>query len=594
MRVLLGASILCAVLSVAAGTTGFVEHDMAPSSRGSMLDMTVGNIAWTSSLVHDSHAHVNGHFVKVENPAGRFSVVPPLPNGCGSVELVADTARRYNPSCRLAVNAGYYRILTDNGCIGNVVTDGQLIQTGNWSQRNVNFGVRNGKWVVGYVSPQDVAEGGFTQLIEGLGWLVHDGRNYVEQGWREAWTGAGAGGSGYAMRTSGRVAVGYNREGELIIMHIDGHTGPPSWGSTMIELADKLIELGAIEAINLDGGGSVTIIRDGVQMGYGSDRATYGNHSVYDPACPIGHGKGNNSRFECTRAVSTILCVHEVPAVPADMGTFGFWTPETAVAIAVSFAVCVVVGQVRGAKGDAGRASKVMAVLGFSSMMQFTLVMQDSYRLCRAAQALEGFSVFLVGFFMLGAISATAYIRSMLRRSSSAWRRLKASSYIPAALLLLVGGMLLTGVELWLVFHKVGAQSDSKTTLQFLLCLSQFLSGCFVGACVTCSLALVERLFPEAKRPGEMVQLATWCMLGLAAGPLVAVAVRLLKTGDAVQALDAGRVGPVQILVAIGCLLVLFLGFPRLARAVDHSSPKLLEPGVKGANSSESEEDSSE
>merc|ERR1719362_344168 len=125
---------------------------------------------------------------------------------------------------------------------------------------------------------------------------------------------AGAGGKGYAAGMSGRTALGFNRAGELLIYQVDGHTSPPSWGATMYELADKMIEFGAVEAINLDGGGSTAMVHEGVEVGYSSDRTAWGPLlQYYDPKCPIGHGKGNLSNFECRRAVSTILCVHESP-----------------------------------------------------------------------------------------------------------------------------------------------------------------------------------------------------------------------------------------------------------------------------------------
>jgi hypothetical protein len=80
----------------------------------------------------------------------------------------------------------------------------------------------------------------------------------------------------------------------------------------MNELADKMIGFGAVEAINLDGGGSTQMWKHGVQLGYSSDRSTYGVlDGTYEIGCPIGQGKGNLSAFECARKVSTIICIHE-------------------------------------------------------------------------------------------------------------------------------------------------------------------------------------------------------------------------------------------------------------------------------------------
>merc|ERR550532_2525827 len=90
----------------------------------------------------------------------------------------------------------------------------------------------------------------------------------------------------------------------------------------MYELADKLIELGAVQAINLDGGGSTQIAFHGVQVGYSSDRAAWGPLAAsYDPECPIGTSSKNLSAFECLRRVSSFVCVHE----RAGAGGFNYW-----------------------------------------------------------------------------------------------------------------------------------------------------------------------------------------------------------------------------------------------------------------------------
>ncbi|CAK0822404.1 unnamed protein product [Prorocentrum cordatum] len=98
------------------------------ASGGPEIDMTIWQTAFTSSTskTHDSHAHVNGHLVKVSNPLGRVAVVPPLPGGCGTIAYVPDTAALYNPSCILATDAGYYNTFQ---CIGNVVSDGEIHYT---------------------------------------------------------------------------------------------------------------------------------------------------------------------------------------------------------------------------------------------------------------------------------------------------------------------------------------------------------------------------------------------------------------------------------------------------------------------------------
>ncbi|MCW2613761.1 MAG: copper amine oxidase-like protein, partial [Frankiales bacterium] len=61
-----------------------------------------------------------------------------------------------------------------------------------------------------------------------------------------------------------RTAVGYTREGQLLIVVVDGRQSGYSVGMTMRELADLMLGLGAVQAINLDGGGSSVMVVNGL------------------------------------------------------------------------------------------------------------------------------------------------------------------------------------------------------------------------------------------------------------------------------------------------------------------------------------------
>jgi exopolysaccharide biosynthesis protein len=57
-----------------------------------------------------------------------------------------------------------------------------------------------------------------------------------------------------------RTAVGVDSDtGEVLLLVVDGRQDD-SRGYTMVELANLMIDLGADEAVNLDGGGSSTMI----------------------------------------------------------------------------------------------------------------------------------------------------------------------------------------------------------------------------------------------------------------------------------------------------------------------------------------------
>lgn len=70
-----------------------------------------------------------------------------------------------------------------------------------------------------------------------------------------------AGGRGFAAGRHPRTAVGIGRNGRrLLLVVVDGRQTPHSDGMTLRELADVMRALGARDAINLDGGGSTTLV----------------------------------------------------------------------------------------------------------------------------------------------------------------------------------------------------------------------------------------------------------------------------------------------------------------------------------------------
>lgn len=62
-----------------------------------------------------------------------------------------------------------------------------------------------------------------------------------------------------------RSAVGVTREGDLILMVVDGRQ-PESRGVNLEELADLMLRVGAEQAMNLDGGGSSALVVNGVLL----------------------------------------------------------------------------------------------------------------------------------------------------------------------------------------------------------------------------------------------------------------------------------------------------------------------------------------
>ena len=69
-----------------------------------------------------------------------------------------------------------------------------------------------------------------------------------------------------------RTLMGYTREGKLIVMAVEGRNPGKADGVTLIQAARLLKELGCVEALNLDGGGSSCMLINGKETIWPSDK----------------------------------------------------------------------------------------------------------------------------------------------------------------------------------------------------------------------------------------------------------------------------------------------------------------------------------
>lgn len=60
-----------------------------------------------------------------------------------------------------------------------------------------------------------------------------------------------------------RTMIGWNAAGDLLLVTVDGRQPGAAYGMTLVEAADLMRRLGAVEALNLDGGGSTTFVKKG-------------------------------------------------------------------------------------------------------------------------------------------------------------------------------------------------------------------------------------------------------------------------------------------------------------------------------------------
>lgn len=250
---------------------------------------------------------VYGHMTTVLDPLHWVSVLEPKGTGGCGMNLRASVEETSAPAgCVFAQNAGFFNTHT-GACLGNVVSDGRLVQDSGGIQ-NAQFGIKkDGTLVFGYLSEDEVLDQSnpFVQLVSGVIWLLRDGKVYIEESLKAECDKSQETGAlrHFVDVVSARTAVGHDAAGRVMMFQIDGKTGER--GMSLWEVANYLKENGAVNAINLDGGGSSTFAARGSLASYPSDLCE------------------DDGRWRCARRISTILCVRPPACRPENCSGHG-------------------------------------------------------------------------------------------------------------------------------------------------------------------------------------------------------------------------------------------------------------------------------
>ncbi|NWY45551.1 NAGPA acetylglucosaminidase, partial [Sylvia atricapilla] len=287
---------------------GNLTHEAWPGDNS-----TAGPVAVTRTFVSyippegSGRKVIYGHFTFVRNPLRTFSVLEPGgAGGCLAQRRVPVEETAKLRKCLVAQNGGYFNMVTGE-CLGNVVSDGKLVRDSGGLQ-NAQFGIRkDGTMVFGYLSEEDVLDQSnpFVQLVSGVVWLLRNGEVYINQSRVAECGDTQTTGTfdKFINVISARTAVGHDQQGRLVLVHVDGQT--ESRGVNLWEMAEFLKQQGVINAINLDGGGSATLVLNGTLASYPSEHCSF------------------DSMWRCPRNISTVVCVHEPGCDPPDCSGHG-------------------------------------------------------------------------------------------------------------------------------------------------------------------------------------------------------------------------------------------------------------------------------
>ncbi|HWI55463.1 MAG TPA: phosphodiester glycosidase family protein, partial [Desulfobacteria bacterium] len=149
--------------------------------------------------------------------------------------------------------------------------------------KNINYSMsiigidKNGLLVIGKYTPTRLLQNGVMEAVTFGPQIIKAGKRMVR----------GNGGWGIAPRT----AIGQTKDGAILMLVIDGRQ-VSSIGATLKDVQEILLDYGAVNAANLDGGSSTTMFYKGKVIN--SPCSPFGERYVPTAFVVMPSGKGGN------------------------------------------------------------------------------------------------------------------------------------------------------------------------------------------------------------------------------------------------------------------------------------------------------------
>lgn len=223
------------------------------------------------TILHNINGHHKAYFVNMSSVRDVFTVQRPI-----TLEKVSSQSRQ--DKCHFAVNGGPFQSNGDS--VGGVVVDGQVVSP-DFQDFNVGFGrIYTNQWILGGITnSSEVTSLQVEHYMTGFDWLVYEGKVVVKSERRHL----------RKHHRAPRTAIGVDKYGHLLLLVVDGCEACfRHQGLTVEELASLFQAHGVHHAINLDGGGSTTLVQDSQVLNV--------------PTC-------RDVPWKCERPVSTIVCL---------------------------------------------------------------------------------------------------------------------------------------------------------------------------------------------------------------------------------------------------------------------------------------------
>jgi hypothetical protein len=240
------------VLVIAVASEASVPSWLAPITQTAEPFLGVTHYQITQSLSSPTPyilpREVSIHIVEIDPSAPGVSFFGTPGNGGTAEEYTRQTTSAFvnNHDLAVAINGDFYTTNTgiNASVLGLGMSNGTVVSPG--VNGRPSFIVRQNETAV--VRTNGNIPSGAYNAVSGNQRLIHNGDNVTPNG-------------EYTTTLNPHTAIGVNNQnGHIFFMTVDGRQGSFSQGMRTDEMADILIDFGVDQAINLDGGGSSTLV----------------------------------------------------------------------------------------------------------------------------------------------------------------------------------------------------------------------------------------------------------------------------------------------------------------------------------------------
>ena len=223
------------VVNAAAGVNTWTQVNLGPG------------VVWKQqsyTSLYSQMQHVNVLEVDLSNPAVTLRPIAALTSG--SCERTSSMGQR--TGALAAINGGFFASCST---VSMIKVNGAVLGTNpSWKPARATFGLTSARQpMIDWIASSNT----WTSAQQALG----GGPNLVTNGARDVTLAKEGFDSTYQNRAP-RTAIGITSTNRLLLVTVDGRT-PSAFGMTLTQLADYMISLGAVRAMNLDGGGSTAM-----------------------------------------------------------------------------------------------------------------------------------------------------------------------------------------------------------------------------------------------------------------------------------------------------------------------------------------------